>query len=63
MSGLIVFLSLLKQDVEIIEDGAKHILTLYNCKVSQSGEVTFQGANAKCSANLKVKGTSCLNFM
>ncbi|GAA6066201.1 titin isoform X1, partial [Tachysurus ichikawai] len=42
-------------DVEIIEDGAKHTLTLYNCKVPQSGEVSFQGANAKCAANLKVK--------
>ncbi len=52
-----------QQDVEIIEDGTKHILTLYNCKVSQSGEVLFQGANAKCSANLKVKGNVCLNFM
>ena len=40
----------------MIEDGAKHTLTLYNCKVSQTGEVGYQGANAKCSANLKVKG-------
>jgi len=63
MNDFIVFFSLWQQDVEIIEDGAKHILTLYNCKVSQSGEVSFQGANAKCSANLKVKGTSCLQFM
>ncbi|MCJ8732914.1 hypothetical protein PDJAM_G00216380, partial [Pangasius djambal] len=42
-------------DVEIIEDGAKHTLTLYNCRVAQTGEVVFQGANAKCAANLKVK--------
>lgn len=59
INGITVFLCLWQQDVEIIEDGAKHILTLYNCKVSQSGEVTFQGANAKCSANLKVKGILC----
>ncbi|KAJ8416941.1 hypothetical protein AAFF_G00328190 [Aldrovandia affinis] len=42
-------------DIEIIEDGAKHVLTLYNCKIPQSGEVAFQAANAKCAANLKVK--------
>ncbi|KAL4656704.1 titin-like [Arapaima gigas] len=42
-------------DVEITEHGTKHTLTLYNCKVSQSGEVSFQAANAKCAANLKVK--------
>ena len=51
------------KDIEIIEDGAKHTLTLYNCKVPQSGEVSFQGANAKCSANLKVKGTVQLLFV
>lgn len=44
------------QDVEIVEDGAKHTLVLYNCKVPQTGEVAFTAANAKCSANLKVKG-------
>lgn len=43
-------------DIEIIEDGAKHTFTLYNCKVSQTGEVGFTAANAKCTANLKVKG-------
>ncbi|KAG7233679.1 hypothetical protein INR49_006716 [Caranx melampygus] len=42
-------------DVEIVEDGAKHTLVLYNCKVPQTGEVAFTAANAKCSANLKVK--------
>lgn len=47
----------LNQDVEIIEDGSKHTLTLYNCKVAQTGEVVFQGANAKCAVNLKVKGS------
>lgn len=53
------------QDVEIVEDGAKHTLVLYNCKVPQTGELVFTAANAKCSANLKVKGErslpSCLN--
>ncbi|KAG7276471.1 hypothetical protein CRUP_033909, partial [Coryphaenoides rupestris] len=42
-------------DVEIIEEGAKHTLILYNCKVPQTGEVAYNAANAKCSANLKVK--------
>lgn len=44
------------QDVEIVEDGAKHTLVLYNCKMPQTGEVAFTAANAKSSANLKVKG-------
>uniref|UniRef100_A0AAQ5WXP9 non-specific serine/threonine protein kinase n=1 Tax=Amphiprion ocellaris TaxID=80972 RepID=A0AAQ5WXP9_AMPOC len=42
-------------DTEIVEDGAKHTLVLYNCRVPQTGEVAFSAANAKCSANLKVK--------
>lgn len=48
------------QDVEIVEDGAKHTLVLYNCKLPQTGEVAFTAANAKCSANLKVKGERSL---
>lgn len=48
------------QDVEIVEDGAKHTLVLYNCKVPLTGEVAFTAANAKCSANLKVKGERSL---
>lgn len=44
------------QQCEIVEDGKKHILTLYNCKLSDSGEISFQAANAKSAANLKVKG-------
>lgn len=54
------------QDVEIVEDGAKHTLVLYNCRVPQTGEVAFTAANAKCSAKLKVKGEPSLplsNFM
>lgn len=45
-----------------MEDGAKHTLVLYNCKVPQTGEVVFTGANAKCSANLKVKGELSLPY-
>lgn len=45
------------QDCEIIEDGKKHILVLHNCKLDMTGEVSFQAANAKSAANLKVKGT------
>lgn len=41
-----------------MEDGAKHTLVLYNCKVPQTGEVAFSAANARCQANLKVKGES-----
>lgn len=48
------------QDVEIVEDGPKHTLVLYNCRVPQTGEVGFTAANAKCSANLKVKGEPLL---
>lgn len=40
----------------MVEDGAKHTLVLYNCKVPQTGEVAFTAAAARCSANLKVKG-------
>lgn len=43
-------------DVDIIEEGGKHTLILYNCKVSMNGEVAYSAANAKCAANLKVKG-------
>lgn len=43
-----------------MEDGAKHTLVLYNCRVPQTGEVGFTAANAKCSANLKVKGEPSL---
>lgn len=40
----------------MIEDGKKHVLILYNCKLDMTGEVAFQAANAKSAANLKVKG-------
>lgn len=48
------------QEVEIVEDGPKHTLVLYNCKVPHTGEVVFTAANAKCAANLKVKGEPLL---
>lgn len=44
------------QDCEIIEDGKKHVLVLYNCQLDMTGEISFQAANAKSAANLKVKG-------
>ena len=47
---------MLLQEVEIVEEGGKHTLILYNCKVPQTGELSYSAANAKCSANLKVKG-------
>lgn len=46
----------MSQDVDIIEEGGKHTLILYNCRVAMTGEVAYAAANAKCSANLKVKG-------
>nr|AEK24786.1 ssrA-tagged green fluorescent protein [synthetic construct] len=42
-------------DCEIIEDGKKHILILHNCQLGMTGEVSFQAANTKSAANLKVK--------
>lgn len=42
--------------MDIIEEGGKHTLILYNCRVSMTGEVLYAAANAKCAANLKVKG-------
>lgn len=50
-----------EQDCEIIEDGKKHVLVLYNCQLDMTGEVSFQAANAKSAANLKVKGRLCLS--
>ena len=51
------------QDVEIVEDGAKHTLILYNCKVPLTGELLYSAADAKCSANLKVKGERSQYFI
>uniref|UniRef100_A0AAV2JXA8 non-specific serine/threonine protein kinase n=1 Tax=Knipowitschia caucasica TaxID=637954 RepID=A0AAV2JXA8_KNICA len=49
-------------DVDIIEEGSKHTLILYNCRVSMAGEVSFSAASAKCAANLKVKELP-MNFL
>ena len=46
--------------MDIVEDGAKHTVIFYNVKVPLTGELSFSAANAKCSANLKVKGESSL---
>ena len=44
------------QDVEIKEDGARHSLTLFNCRMDMAGSVDFSAANAKSTAHLRVKG-------
>lgn len=44
------------QDVEIKEEGARHTLTLFCCRMDMAGSVDFSAANAKSSAHLKVKG-------
>lgn len=44
------------QEVEIKEEGARRILILYNCKKDMAGGVDFAAANAKSSAQLRVKG-------
>ncbi|XP_019749859.1 titin-like [Hippocampus comes] len=49
-------------DVDIVEEGGKHTLILYNCKVPMSGEVAYAAGNAKCAASLKVKELP-LNFL
>lgn len=44
------------QDVDIKEEGARHTLTLYNCKMDMAGSIDFSAANAKSTAQLRVKG-------
>lgn len=46
------------QDVEIKEEGTRHMLILYNVRVDMAGGVDFSAANAKSSAQLRVKGES-----
>lgn len=46
------------QDVEIKEEGARHMLILFNCKKDMAGSVDFLAANAKSSAQLRVKGST-----
>lgn len=42
--------------MEIKEEGTRHILILFNCKINMAGSVDFTAANAKSSAQLRVKG-------
>lgn len=44
------------QDVEIKLEGTRHMLILFNCKMDMAGTVDFAAANAKSSAQLRVKG-------
>lgn len=46
------------QDVEIKEEGTKHMLILYNVRMDMAGGVDFSAANAKSNAQLRVKGES-----
>lgn len=49
-------MDLYPQDVEIKEEGSRHVLILFNCKREMAGSVDFSAANAKSSAQLRVKG-------
>lgn len=49
-------MNIFSQDVEIKEEGARHMLILFNCKKDMAGGVDFLAANAKSSAQLRVKG-------
>lgn len=44
------------QDVEMKEEGTRHMLILYNIRMDMAGSVDFSAANAKSSAQLRVKG-------
>ncbi len=46
------------QDVEIKEEGTRHMLILYNVRMNMAGGVDFSAANARSSAQLRVKGQS-----
>uniref|UniRef100_A0AAV2JUQ1 Ig-like domain-containing protein n=1 Tax=Knipowitschia caucasica TaxID=637954 RepID=A0AAV2JUQ1_KNICA len=45
-------------DVEIKEEGKRHLLILYNVKMDMAGAVDFSAANAKSNAQLRVKARS-----
>lgn len=47
--------------MEIKEEGTRHILILFNCKKDMAGSVDFLAANAKSSAQLRVKGNGNKN--
>lgn len=55
-SGLKFELNVFLQDVEIKEEGTRHILILYNVNMGMAGGVDFSAANAKSNAQLRVKG-------
>lgn len=42
--------------MELKEEGTRHILVLFNCRKDMAGSVDFSAANAKSSAQLRVKG-------
>lgn len=42
--------------MEIKEEGTRHTLILFNCKKDMAGSIEFAAANAKSSAQLRVKG-------
>lgn len=42
--------------MEIKEEGTRHMLILFNCRKDMAGSVDFSAANAKSSAQLRVKG-------
>lgn len=48
------------QDVEIKEEGTRHMLILFNVRMDMAGGVDFSAANAKSNAQLRVKGDSTL---
>lgn len=48
------------QDVEIKEEGTKHMLILYNVQMDMAGGIDFSAANAKSNAQLRVKGETLL---
>lgn len=49
-------LSAFFQDIEMKEEGARHMLILYNVRMDMAGGVDFSAANAKSNAQLRVKG-------
>lgn len=50
------FLLVCLQDVEMKEEATRHMLVLYNVRMDMAGAVDFSAANARSSAQLRVKG-------
>lgn len=42
------------------EEGTRRVLILFNCRKDMAGSVDFAAANAKSSAQLRVKGDASL---